>query len=385
MSDKIAIASSEAELDRIEQPVRTAFSAFMAETGLKRSQSPLFALTFRTGGMHFAAKALEFVPKEIDVLIAGTNLTPAEVDFLAATGRPVFNSSHRYDNELVYEMLMNETEGPFGWVDADCFVLNPVIWRRLLAPMDDDVASHTAFTYDPLGFAKSVLVLFDRKARDLLRSEGTTLNSYALEPTNVGRAAPHAISRLLCDRHHRDLRQVLGVEPDGGLRPHDGYLDIFANGRTVNTRKRAQTGQWFGADAAPVGWLIDTPMMAEVVLRARGFKTKRVIESNREISQDVIHVGASSYRDRMREEGASTAYVSRFKLTDLFEVLLADELIERGLGGAYEVLAESQRRRLQEEAGISEADIKPAAQSMLEEHGVDVRRLADDPRMAFLF
>ncbi len=385
MSATITMASSEADLDAIEQPVRAAFSAFLAHAGLLDTRSTLIGLTFRTGGLHFAAKALEFVPKNVELVIAGTGLTSAEVDFLRATGRAVFNSEHRYDNELVYEMLMSNTSGSFGWVDADCFVLNPAIWDALLSPMAGGVGSHTAFTYDPVGFAKSVLVVFGDTAREILRSEETTLNSYASAPTNVGRAAPHAISRILRDHHHRYLREVIGIGTDGELRPHDGFLDIFDNGRTVNTTKRSQIAQWFGSEVRRIGWLIDTPMMAEVVLRANGLNTKRVIGSNREITQDVIHVGASSYRERMRQEGANTAYLARFKLTDLFEVLLADELTEQGVGGSYEELSRVQRRRLHDEAGIGGKEIKLTARSMLEEHGVKVNLLSEDPRFRFLF
>ena len=385
MSTKSATVSSEAELDAIEQPVRAEFSAFLADAGLLNTRSTLIGLTFRTGGLHFAAKALQFIPEDIKVIIAGTSLTPAEVDFLRAAGRPVFNSDHRYDNELMYEMLMANTTGSFGWVDADCFVLNAAIWEAILSPMANGVGSHTAFTYDPLGFAKSVLVVFGSRAREILTSEETTLNSYALEPTNVGRAAPHAISRILRDHHHRYLQEILGVGPDGELQPHDGFLDIFENGRTVNTKKRSQLKEWFEPDIRRVGWLIDTPMMAEVVLRAKGFTTKRIIESNREITQDVIHVGASSYRERMRQEGANTKYLARFKLTDLFEVLLADELAEHGMGGSYDDLRHVQRRRLHDEAGIREDEIKQAACSLLQEHGVDVKLLSEDPRFGFLY
>ncbi len=385
MVSKVTPVSCEAELDAIELPVRNAFSAFMEEVGLRHTSSTVLALTFRTGGLHFAAKALQFIPKDIHLVVAGTNLTSREMDHLQSTGRPVFNDSHRYDNELVYEMLMTETTGSFGWVDADCFVLDPAVWDSLLAPMAENVACHTSFTYDPLGFAKSVLPLFGTRARTVLLEEMTTLNSYSIEPTNVGRAAPHSISRILRENHHQYLRQILGVESNGNLKPHDGLLDIFENGRTVNTRKREQSQKWFGSSVQRTGWLVDTPMMAEIVLRARGYSTKRIIESNKEISQAIIHVGASSYRERMQKEGAKTDYLARFYLTDLFEILLADEIVEKGVGEYYEELSLRQRRRLYNEAGLSDEALKPAARSMLEEQGVDVEPLKGDSRFGFLF
>ena len=384
MSTNTSVVSSEEELDKVEQPVRSSFAAFMHSSGLYRTDEPVIALTFRTGGLHFAAKALEFIPEDLNFLIAGTDLSDAEIGFLETFGWPVFNSAERYDNELVYEMLMANTSGSFGWIDADCFVVSPAIWEALLEPMADGVGSHTAFTYDPLGFAKSVLVVFGRRAREILEVERTTLNSYALEPTHVGRAAPHAISRLLRPDQLRYLKEILGLTANGELQPHDGLLDIFDNGRTVNTRKRAQTGLWFGPEVRCIGPLVDTPMMAEVVLRANGMRTRRLVDSNREISRDVIHVGASSYRERMRQEGANTSYLARFKLTDLFEILLADELATRGRLDRYAEFAQVQRRRLRDEAGVGENEIGSVARTLLEEHGVDVGVLSRDPRFDFL-
>lgn len=379
------MVSSEQELDAVEQPVRDAFARFLAEVGLLGTETDIFGLTFRSGGAHFAAKALEFVPKGSTVLLVGTSLTDAEVEFLSTTGHPIFNFDQSYDNELVYEMLMSSTSGRFGWVDADCFVLNPAVWQELLAPMADDVGSHAAFTYEPLGFARTPLVVWSARARELLTAEGTTLNSYAPEPTNVGRAAPHSISRLLQEHHHRYLEQVLGVGPDGQLTPHDGLLDIFENGRTVPSRRRATAEGWFGPGVRRSGWLVDTPMMAEIVLRAHGMKTRRVIADNQQVSHDIVHVGASSYRERMRQEGASTTYLARFRLTDLFEVLLADELVRQGLRDGYEELSAVQTKRLHDEAGIPPDEIRPTARAMLADDGLEVTRLHDDPRWGFLF
>ena len=382
---KLARVTSEKDLDTLEKPVRDAFTSFLAEAGLLGTEDDILGLTFRSGSVHFAAKALEFVPPDLTVLLIGSYLSEAEVGFLSSAGRRVFTFDQPFDNELVYEMLMDSTSGTFGWVDADCFVLNPAIWSELFAPMTGDTGSHAAFTYDPLGFAKTPLVVWSRNARELLRAEGTTLNSYSPEPTGIGRASPYAISRLLKDHHHRYLEQVLGVGPDHELRPHDGLLDIFDNLRTVNTRRRHLTEGWFGPDVRRIGWLIDTPMMAEIVLRAHSFKTKRVIVDNRQISHDIIHVGASSYRERMRQEGASTEYLARFRLTDLFEILLANEVTRQGLGQAYEELSDAQVKRLRDEAGIQPGEIKAIACSMLRDEGVDPAVLIDDPRFAFLF
>jgi hypothetical protein len=376
---------SEQELDELEKPVRNAFASFLSDEKLLGTDSPVIGMTFRTGGVHFAVKALEFVSSELTVVLVGTSLTDEEVEFLRSTGRPVFNFDQRFDNELVYEMIMDYTSGLFGWVDADCFVLNPAIWRALLAPMADDMAAHATFTYEPLGFAKTPLVVWHPRAREVLKAEGTTLNSYAPEPTNVGRASPYSISRIVGERHRRHLEQVLGVGPDGELLPHDGLLDVYDNGRTVPSRRRQEASGWFGPEVRRTGWLVDTPMMGGVALLAHGLKTKAVVADNIQISDDIIHVGASSYRERMRQEGANTVYLARFRLTDLFEVLLADEVVRQGLKTGYAELVSVQVERLRSEAGIHPDEIKSIARSMLEDEGVTPETLGGDSRLGFLF
>ncbi|PDP87137.1 hypothetical protein CQJ94_13335 [Glycomyces fuscus] len=373
------------ELDQLEGPVRRAFEEFLRKNGLYGTDEPVLGMSFINGGLHFAVKALEFVPQGVRVVLVGANLSDAETDYLSAAGHLVFNHPLNFDNELMYEMLTDGTSGDFGWVDADCFVLDPSLWSELLDGMDDTTSAHAAFTYEPLGFAKTPLVMWSRHVRKPLADAGTTLNSYAQVPTNAGRISPYAISRVAGQQQLDTLGDVLGREDDGSLTPHDGLLDIYANGRTVNSRNRAGALGWFGPDVERTGWLIDTPILAEAVLRRNGLRTRRLSEGNRQITDRIIHVGASGYRQRMRNEGASTEYLARFRLTDLFEVLLADELSERGLSEHYAELSALQAEQLEKEAGIAPGEIRQYAQSMLRDQGLDLAKLGGDRRMGFLF
>ncbi len=377
--------ASEKELDLLELPVRQAFEEFLRENGLHGTDEPILGMSFINGGLHFAVKALEFIPKDVHIVLVCANLAEKEIDYLSAAGHLVFNHPLNFDNELMYEMLMDSTSGDFGWVDADCFVLDPSLWSELLADIDETTSAHAAFTYEPLGFAKTPLVMWSRNIRKPLADTGTTLNSYAQVPTNAGRISPYAISRVAGQHQLDALGDVLGREDDGSLSPHDGLLDIYANGRTVNSRNRAGAVGWFGPDMPRTGWLIDTPILAEAVLRQNGLRARRLSEGNRQITDRIIHVGASGYRQRMRNEGASNEYLARFRLTDLFEVLLADELSDRGLSEHYAELSARQADQLASEAGIASDEIKGYAQSMLRDHGLDMEKLRADHRMGFLF
>lgn len=376
---------SVAELDALELPVRDAFREFMSRHGLLGTTEPVLGMSFTAGGVHFAAKALEFVPASVTVVLVGALLDDDEISYLDAAGHLVFNHPLNFDNELMYELLTDFTAGRFGWVDADCFVLDPTLWDELLAEPDPTTSAHAAFTYEPLGFAKTPLVMWASRVRGPLAETGTTLNSYAPVPTNTGRISAYAISRVVDERQLRILGDVLGREEDGSMAPHDGLLDVYANGRTVNSRNREGAAGWFGPDVNRTGWLIDTPILAEAVLRQHGMRARRLSEGNQQLTDRVIHVGASGYRQRMRDEGASEEYMARFRLTDLLEVLLAEELSERGLSQRYGPLAAQQVEQLGREAGIRADDVKGMARARLQEEGLNVARLQDDPRAGFLF
>lgn len=378
-------ATSMAELDVIERPVREAFRDFMSQNGLLGTNEPVLGMSFTANGVHFATKALEFVPKGITVVLVGALLDKDEVSYLEAAGHLVFNFPLNFDNELMYEMLTENTAGCFGWIDADCFVMDPVFWDELLGRMSPETSAHAAFTYEPLGFAKTPLVMWSRDVRGPLKDTGTTLNSYAPFATNTGRISAYAISRVVDQNQLRVLGDVLGRNEGGSLAPHDGLLDIYSNGRTVNSRNRSGAKHWFGSDIESSGWLIDTPILAEVVLRQHGMRARRLSDGNRQLTNRIIHVGASGYRQRMRNEGASDEYMARFRLTDLLEVLLAGELSAQGLSGRYGDLRSRQLENLGREAGIRANEVKGLAQATLKEAGLDIAQLQSDPRMGFLF
>lgn len=384
--DSIRVAS-EREMDERERPIHAAFVDFLDATGLSvKSDSALLVVTFKTGNVHFAAKAIECIPADIQLLIIGTQLSAEEVNFLELSGRPIFTADEPFDNELSYELLMDHTAADFGWADADCFVVDRNLWDELLRAMPSGVANRAAFTYEPLGFAKPPLVVWNKDVRSLLESEHTSLNSYSPSLTGSCRGSPYAVSRIVDERQLALLRETLGMDADGSISPHEGLLDVYNDKRTISSTDRALARSWVGDEARLTGWVLDTPIMAQVALRAHGWTTSQVLRSNNRVSNRIIHPGASGYRDRMRAEGARSQYTRRWQLTDLLEVLLLRELLERGgPSQPYEQKLWEYTGRIVADGELTAADIPPAARHLVGEFGVDLDKLREDDRFSFIF
>lgn len=122
---------------KLEQAHRLDFEAFYAR--LPRDRPP-FYMFFTSGLLHWVVKTLEFVPRDVHVVLLGAGLTPDEVTYLKAyVPRPSHPISLRVWDSTVWEWLFEVNQTDFGWLDVDCLVLNPTLFDQM-SRVDDEVA-----------------------------------------------------------------------------------------------------------------------------------------------------------------------------------------------------------------------------------------------------
>jgi len=129
---------------RLEAPDRRRFREFYEGLENKRD---IYYLFVRTGLLHWAAKQLEFVPPETNVVIVGSALSPEEQVWIGAhIDRPFFNTGLEIDDNAVWEFLFETNQHNFGWLEIGCFVNNSGLFGEL-ARMEDDVAFNCIYTH----------------------------------------------------------------------------------------------------------------------------------------------------------------------------------------------------------------------------------------------
>jgi hypothetical protein len=79
----------------------------------------LFYLFVSHGLLHWARKALEFIPAQVNLVVIGSSPTPAELDWLKChVNRPVRHITLAVDDKTVWDFLFRVNRHNFGWVDS---------------------------------------------------------------------------------------------------------------------------------------------------------------------------------------------------------------------------------------------------------------------------
>jgi hypothetical protein len=171
----------------------------------------LFYLFVSSGLLHGARKALQFIPEEVNLAVIGSSLTPGELRWLRDNvARPIHHIELPVDDETVWDFLFRANRHDFGWVDSDCFVLNPALFDNLAA-IGPEVAVRCTWTHrlglDRLaGGARPVLlarthlmVVGAGPLREVQRRVGVSACTYNYEGSREGRTferALYAVSKM---------------------------------------------------------------------------------------------------------------------------------------------------------------------------------------------
>ncbi|MGH3994452.1 MAG: VOC family protein, partial [Pseudonocardiaceae bacterium] len=111
------------------RPQLEEFKAFYARLEDKRD----VFYTFFTGGLlHWALKAASFVPADVNLVFLGAELSAEEREWIAANvDRPFHYIDLPVNDWPVWDFLLEASDTNFGWLDIDCFVLIPDVFRDL--------------------------------------------------------------------------------------------------------------------------------------------------------------------------------------------------------------------------------------------------------------
>lgn len=116
--------------------------------GLEDKQS-VFYMFFTTGLLHWVTRALAFVPPEVNVVLIGSALTGAERECIAEhVDRPFHHVEIPVDDVTAWEFLFAANRHDFGWLDIDCFVLEPELFREM-TEVPPGTSMNSTWSWDP--------------------------------------------------------------------------------------------------------------------------------------------------------------------------------------------------------------------------------------------
>ena len=93
----------------------------------------IFYVFIKSGLLMYLKCAFEPVPNHINLVILTSGLSEGEKEWVSGCGRPYYHfpDGEDLDDRDVWELLFEINDYSFGWLDADCYVINPEIFGRI--------------------------------------------------------------------------------------------------------------------------------------------------------------------------------------------------------------------------------------------------------------
>jgi hypothetical protein len=324
----------------------------------------IYYMFFSEGLLHWAVKALSYVPENVNIVLLGTGLPEAEAEWIARNvSRPFHNIRLRIDDQIAWEFLFEVNQQSFGWLDTDCLVLNGDLFGELAA-LDPATSLNCAWSWDsgfgfPLG--NTFFMFINERAVALLRKQGpwASPSSYHYWWENLHVPGRRCYSRRPTGAQIKRLR---GILPAGDS----------------------------GRPATPSGMpYFDTTVMYQILARSYGLGIGRVRELEGfghlrgrpvqdESSNELLHIGGVSKADALDELSGF------FNSTGVRLLYLVAEYIM--LDGVADQLPPYYADRLaQVVAALARNGLTPeAAEDLVRQHLMETRQMSEDAAGAVL-
>jgi len=119
---------------------------FQSFYSLLSNKTDIFYMFFTTEMLQWVTKSCAFVPEKVNLIIISAGLADEERIWVNENLlRPAFHIDKYVDDKTVWKMLFKVNQYNFGWLDADCFVLNSSLFREM-TEFTDDVAINCMWT-----------------------------------------------------------------------------------------------------------------------------------------------------------------------------------------------------------------------------------------------
>lgn len=339
-----------------EYPDLRRFRRFYA--GLPTHQD-VFYVFFTSGMLMWLRTCLRFTPRDVNIVLIGSGLTADEQRWVETwADRPAFFTGVDIDDKSCWRWLFDVNERSFGWLDVDCFVLQPRLFAEM-AEIRPGELFNTIWSYpvhDGLRLLNTFFLFVNIDAVHALRRTRLRLSpmTYTVRPSTRGRHRGGAWSRVLSRRQTRLLERVWPRGEDGVLTsPYDGY------------------------------W--DTLKIYQLVGRHFGFGTRSVRDlhglllSPRSYSSEIIHIGMASHLTRASRD---RVLLPVYGLHLQFRVALLREALPT-LSERYRATYAEWQGELQE-LGIAESAIGTNIRRFFASMGLPPELFRDE-RWAFLW
>jgi len=110
------------------------------------SKKDIFYMYFTGNLLHYALESTALIPNEVNLVLITSDLTQREIQTIQKIiHRPHINLPNKYHDGYIWDMLIENNEFDFGWIDVDCFIFNPQIFKEMKIFTEDNIAINTVW------------------------------------------------------------------------------------------------------------------------------------------------------------------------------------------------------------------------------------------------
>lgn len=229
-----------------------------------------FFMFFTSGLLHWTLQSSRLVPRGVDLVLIGGGLTDEEAAWCRESlDRPFHHVRAPVDDKTIWELLFATQERHFGWLDIDCFVLDPGLFDEMRA-LEPGRLANTIWSGRGPGdrpiLRTYFLYLGSDAVREIGRGMGVSPSVHSFEPSRRGRTEPDATTTPIGPELEEVLREALGTGADGRP-PYLTQEDFY-----------------------------DTLQVFQLAAESRGYRLHRVRDlADDENLPEVVHLGRVSY------------------------------------------------------------------------------------------
>jgi hypothetical protein len=228
----------------------------------------IFYMFFTSGLLHWAIRTSRMASRAGNIVLLGAGLSEGEVSWIERHSElPFHHILGPADDKTVWELLFRINRYNFGWIDVDCFLLNPDLLAEM-TQIDRDVLANCVWStpYRDLHLLATFFIFLNAEViRDVTAQLPVTPCTYSYEVTKNSRTVPGATCRVLTDDLVERLAQVLPDERGG--KPRYPFLDNF----------------------------FDTLHVYQLVAQTMGYRLHRVRPLRLRSTDEIVHIGKVSY------------------------------------------------------------------------------------------
>lgn len=270
----------------------------------------IFYMFFTSGMLFWASKAISYIPQKTNLVLICAGLDEDEIEWLRNNmKRPIHFIKSYTNDKAIFRMLFDVNKYSFGWIDCDCFIVNPAVIDEM-EKLDEKTSINVCWA------------TMDKQVdRLLLNTYFLFININALN--RLKELSIHVSPGLyvypetrINDSEYPDKPEVLTPQLLQYLQEYNGKYPSKFN----------QDGD---------DGFFDTLLMFQLVTSGLGFNIKRVRElsPNNYTSDELFHVGGSSnFAITIDNKTSNQSIISQYEFNEnMFNMIAYLILTEQAL------------------------------------------------------